>query len=439
MLRVAIIHHGTIIQERIFEKPRQITIGEDLKNTFILPAENLPPKFPLFKPGPDGRTIITLTRDLTGKINVKNDSKPIDKFLEETHRVQQKGGFFEATLEFGDWGLLSFGDVGVFFQCITQEDTIPKKSVFDFNSETLASLIVSAVVQILFIVFCMAWGGKTEPDPMKLVDPMRETQYEVEVDTPNQEELLEEDEDELTGKKAPGEEGKFGDPDKEDESKVPKREGPLQNKIDPKNIALNKILNSRNIGSLSKVLDKNVGDFSNKLAIQMNGVGTELRIGHGTKGMGLRGNGPGGGGKYGPGGLLGRGEINTGPGRGKTGRLGKKRRHKVRAHFNIGSGTQQGFCSRENIRRVVGRRAGALRACYEQELQVNNKLAGKVTVRWTINASGMVSGASIAQSTLNSSSVHSCILRRVRFMRFDKPQGGICIIQWPFVFRAGGQ
>ena len=144
MLRVAIIHHGTIIQERIFEKPRQITIGEDLKNTFILPAENLPPKFPLFKPGPDGRTIITLTRDLTGKINVKNDSKPIDKFLEETHRVQQKGGFFEATLEFGDWGLLSFGDVGVFFQCITQEDTIPKKSVFDLKGRVSGHSTISS-------------------------------------------------------------------------------------------------------------------------------------------------------------------------------------------------------------------------------------------------------------------------------------------------------
>ena len=116
-------------------------------------------------------------------------------------------------------------------------------------------------------------------------------------------------------------------------------------------------------------------------------------------------------------------------------RLRKKNRHKVRARITLGSGTQQGFCSTSNIRRVVGRRAGAIRACYEKALQFNDKLQGKVVVRWTINAEGRVSGATLQSTTMSSGSVTSCILRRIRFMRFEKPKGGICIIRWPFVFR----
>ena len=49
-------------------------------------------------------------------------------------------------------------------------------------------------------------------------------------------EIGEEDDD--VGKKAEGEEGKFGDPDKDPtlESKVPRRDGQMVSKIDPKKI-----------------------------------------------------------------------------------------------------------------------------------------------------------------------------------------------------------
>ncbi len=35
--------------------------------------------------------------------------------------------------------------------------------------------------------------------------------------------------------------------------------------------------------------------------------------------------------------------------------------------------------------------------------------------------------------------VKNCVLRVLRRMRFAKPEGGnVCIVQWPFVFNAGG-
>ena len=34
--------------------------------------------------------------------------------------------------------------------------------------------------------------------------------------------------------------------------------------------------------------------------------------------------------------------------------------------------------------------------------------------------------------------VTNCVLRVLRRMRFQKPDGGICVVQWPFVFNSGG-
>ncbi len=65
-------------------------------------------------------------------------------------------------------------------------------------------------------------------------------------------------------------------------------------------------------------------------------------------------------------------------------------------------------------------------------------LAGKITARWRIEMDGRVSSANVITSTLKDSKVESCVLRAIRRMRFQKPEGGICIIQWPFVFRSGG-
>jgi hypothetical protein len=42
--------------------------------------------------------------------------------------------------------------------------------------------------------------------------------------------------------------------------------------------------------------------------------------------------------------------------------------------------------------------------------------------------------ASIASSTMKNSTVEGCITRVVKRMRFQKPNGGICVINYPFIF-----
>ena len=96
-----------------------------------------------------------------------------------------------------------------------------------------------------------------------------------------------------------------------------------------------------------------------------------------------------------------------------------------------------GFCEKNAVQRVVAGRSGAYRACYEAELQRYGNLSGRLEVRFTIEPDGSVSGVSSTTNELNAS-VEACVLRQVSQLKFPKPDGGVCIIRWPFRFQPGG-
>jgi hypothetical protein len=93
-----------------------------------------------------------------------------------------------------------------------------------------------------------------------------------------------------------------------------------------------------------------------------------------------------------------------------------------------------GFCAKGNIAKVVKARMGAIKFCYEKELQTYPDLQGKVTMKWTIEEDGSISSVGVASDTLKNKRVIQCMRHTVKKLRFDKPQGGTCVIRWPFVF-----
>ena len=96
-----------------------------------------------------------------------------------------------------------------------------------------------------------------------------------------------------------------------------------------------------------------------------------------------------------------------------------------------------GFCEKGAVARVMRGRSGAYRACYEMQLQRKPTLAGRIRVRFTIEPNGSVSGVKVTQNQLNAK-VASCIVKQISTLKFAKPDGGICVIQWPFKFQPGG-
>jgi len=259
--------------------------------------------------------------------------------------------------------------------------------------------------------------------------------YDFERDEEEEEEDDGVGEREEVAQRADGEEGEFGDPDIELEiqSKVPRNEGKMVSKIDPKKVGLVDVLSGNKLSAISNILSNNASGLTDKMAIAMAGAGSEFVMGHGSGGMGFKGTGTGGGGTGGYGRIHGLGKIDVGGGTGLRAGLGRKKIKKV-GKLRIGSGRTAGFCKKVDITRVVRRRAGSFRGCYEQRLQVNSSLRGKLTVRWTIGLFGNVTKATIVSNSVEDKAMSGCILRNIRRMRFPKPEGGVCMVQWPFVF-----
>ncbi len=172
-------------------------------------------------------------------------------------------------------------------------------------------------------------------------------------------------------------------------------------------------------------------------------TGTEVGEAYGVGGLGLVGTGRGGGGTGE--GTIGLGSIGTigrggggGSGQGYgtgSGRLGGSKRttSKVTAAGTVVTGA----LPKELIVRVVRLSHNRLRHCYEQGLQKDPTLAGKVTTKFTISPKGAVSAAK-SEGSLSDASVVSCVEKTFLSMVFPEPdKGGVVVVSYPVVFAPG--
>lgn len=95
---------------------------------------------------------------------------------------------------------------------------------------------------------------------------------------------------------------------------------------------------------------------------------------------------------------------------------------------------------RDQIAAVINRNQGQIRFCYEQGLQSDPTLGGRVAVDFTIGGNGLVKAASVANTTLKSQTVEECILMRLKTWKFPLPEGGADVrVSYPFTLRRSGQ
>ncbi len=99
----------------------------------------------------------------------------------------------------------------------------------------------------------------------------------------------------------------------------------------------------------------------------------------------------------------------------------------------------EGGLDRDMIAEIINRNMGQIRYCYEQGLQGEPKLAGRVAVRFTIGGNGIVTTAGVDHSTLNSQMVENCMLAHLRTWKFPLPERGLAVhVAYPFsLYRAG--
>jgi hypothetical protein len=163
---------------------------------------------------------------------------------------------------------------------------------------------------------------------------------------------------------------------------------------------------------------------------------------YGLGGLGIRGTGSGGGGQ---GETIGIGAVGTkgrGGGLGSygtgVGGLGKKGDRDV--NVSAGTATVMGSVDKELIRRVIQEHAAQIRYCYEQQLALNPKLQGKVSITWVIQGDGSATSAKVdGATTLSDDKVHRCMMDRIMSWQFPKPKGGgVAVITYPWILRSSG-
>lgn len=156
----------------------------------------------------------------------------------------------------------------------------------------------------------------------------------------------------------------------------------------------------------------------------------------GAGGRGVEGVGTGGGGtSEGVGGLgmRGTGGGFRGTGLGTIGTKGDREVTAVQEEL-----IYEGNLTADQIREVVNRHLGELRACYEKAAILNPTLGGKIEAYWEIDSSGHVQALKVLTSTLKNVQVESCMSDRIRRWQFPQPRGGGTAIvrRYPFVFRS---
>jgi len=173
--------------------------------------------------------------------------------------------------------------------------------------------------------------------------------------------------------------------------------------------------------------------------------GSAIGDSFGAGGLGLSGVGEGGGGRgegIGLGGIgaIGHGAgVGTGEGFGNGhGRLGGA--HQTAAPTIRQGATQvSGRLPAEVIQRIVRQNFGRFRLCYENGLRSNPNLAGRVSVKFTIDKSGSVGSASDGGSELPDATVVACIVRGFGNLSFPQPDGGTVTVVYPVILNPGDE
>ncbi|MGB0646201.1 MAG: AgmX/PglI C-terminal domain-containing protein [Bradymonadia bacterium] len=428
-LRVATLWNDTVSSEVHVNPGQSVTVGENPSSTLMLPpvAALTSDQITLINGGKDGFTLnVSAVSGASGGKLVQGDrTRSFDEFKGES----------SIALGDNDWGMIDLGEVAVFFHVLDAPGKIGGAGG-SLETSMLATFLLGLTAHIaLLLAAFLSYEGIATLQKLDVTNRFVQIVADQDEDVEELPELMEEEELEETSKKAGGEEGKFGEEDKEEETKLPKRDGDLVEKVDVKNLGANSAINDLKNGNLSSLFSS-TDEFSDRMNVAMAGAGDTLVVGHGFGGMGFRGQGSGGGG-FGAGAIGGLGSVHTGAGRGVSGKLGG-RRQKRRAKMKRGVPQSSAFCKKSDITKRVGAKQRSITRCYEKALMSNPELSGKVTVQWTVALDGRVkrSNTRIAASTLGNAKVEGCMIRVVNRLKFSKPEGGECVIRFPFVFNS---
>lgn len=441
VLRIGIVQRGKIIEEREVKKRETVSIGTSSRCTFQVTSDALPKSFDLFEF--DGKSYyLRFDEGIEGRVQLDDEQVADFKALASRGLVVQRSGKKAVRLTERSRGKVMVGDITVLFQfkVVTPAPVRPvlppdvRGSFFqNIDTQFATIFIIVALFQISFLGYARSLPY-VEPTsieelseeyqrlimPDRVPEPPREVLAEV--SEPQKDEgKKEEEKPKKKPVKKPKKKASTDDPAKAAKA----RRDAARAKV--AKTGLLKVLGAKRDGgaggALSDVFSE--GSESGSLDAAFSGIqGVDIAENAGQSGT--RGGGSGAPVGVGNLGTQGGGSVST----------GRKREARVVGKLKEETPEIDGSMDADALRRVIRRKQSGIKACYNNALKRNPKLAGKLILRFEIDESGRVQNSSFG-GTLNSKEVESCVRRRMRSWRFPRT-GEINFVEIPFVLTASG-
>ena len=452
VLRIGIIQGGRIVEERVIRKRESVSVGSSEKNHFVVLGDGVPSRFELFQlVGND--YILNFTDKMSGRVGLPGGVQELDQ-MRKSGAARNAGSHFQVKLSDSSRGKVVLGGTTLLFQFVQPPPVQPRPQlpaaaraglVRSIDWLFTAFIVFTFMTMFGFIVYLENADWPLEEGVASVPDDVARMIFEEPTPPPEPEETPSDEpaEEEAKAEDAPA-------PAKEQPSKGEPPPGPNKEAQEAANAEASAriaeeaaqaaealivgALSAEAGGALADVLAGGAvtGNAQDILA-QAAGVGVASASSGGT--LRTRAGGGTGSGQQGLGGLsrAGGAETTTGRGEGK----GPAERT-IKGSTSVGSGGDIGGAGEFDsslVVKMIKTRIGAIRACYERELRRNPTLAGKVTIEFTIEVRGNVSGVKVADNTTGEKAVGDCVANAISNFRFNPgPEGGSVSFSYPFVF-----
>lgn len=429
-LRIALIQGSKITEDRTFKRRVPVTVGQDAKNTLVVPVSNLPSSFTLFELV-NNQYALVFKAGMDGKVNVNGTEVSLQQ-AREKGLAKSRGDVLVLPLTENSKGRVALGEVSVLFQFVTpppeqkREELPPTvKGSFFAQIDQFFFLILAASVFVHFsgasYIACQPLPEEKELSLEELPDRFAKAMMPVEIKKPEpKKETAKSDE----AKKEDKKEDKVADAEKKEKPATSnEKRAELQAKV--AKTGLLKIIGAAGSGdgAFADVLgsSNSVGDVASALS---GAGGVNMATADALAG-GPKGSGTGSAADIGTLGTSGGGQV----------KLEEKGPAAIRGKVaDAAPEVESADIDRNKLNAFLRGRIRAIQGCYEKELKRNPSLKGKVVVRFSITTGGRAAEIEIEQDTLGNDAVSSCIKTVIRGWVFPfKPDSDVSVA-YPFVF-----
>ncbi|MBL9042177.1 MAG: AgmX/PglI C-terminal domain-containing protein [Myxococcales bacterium] len=447
-LRLGLFLAGKPLEERLFRHPREISIGKSAACTVIVPpTEGLGESTQLFVVGEKG-WVLQFGEEWKGRLSIGGQPVSLQQLIDDGDAVAHKQRW-QVPLGAAAKGELRFGDLKLLFQLVPPPPLAPRPQLpSSLRPQLLTTLdmrlaqiaLASFVAHFAFVVYLRAME-RPKPTaieeiperfvkmlvPKKVEPPKLPPQPKADAKKPDDKKPDDKKKTDTAQNDKPAAPKKEEDP-----AEIAARAAAQRAKMEQQlqTMGVLKMLTAKGPdGALADALKDGSGDGDpDKVFREVGGVGPVT----GQAGMGTVRGGDGTGTSQSIGSL-----TMSGPRDGVG--TGEKTEKKVRAvvQDSAPQDLDPGDLDPGQVAAKIRQYRGAMVACYEAALKRNPTLAGKITLRFSVNQAGKVSHVEIEVDTMHDDDFAKCIVDRAQSWRFPAPKGGGEVqFAYPFIFQS---